>query len=138
MDQRRRRQRRKDVAGDRVCGGMDLDWRTIRRRDFLLEIPRRTSEPSSCILLVLGPLYRNIFLRRKHRKAPDLDRNTCRAPSLAVFPKGIFPRGTRLLSLCNWALFGTTVVVDCMMAVVESMMAVEAATRSALEVMEAV
>ena len=29
VDQCRRRPRRKDVAGDPVCEGMDLDWRTI-------------------------------------------------------------------------------------------------------------
>ena len=28
-DQRRSRPRRMDGAGDRVCEGMDLDWRTI-------------------------------------------------------------------------------------------------------------
>lgn len=144
-DQRRSRPRRMDGAGDRVCEGMDLDWRTIRRRDFLLEIPRRTWEPSSCILSVLDPLYRKIFRRRKHRKAPDQDRNTGRDPSLSASPKGIFPLGIGRLWLCNWALFGTTVVVDCMMAVaesmtavVESMTAVVAVIRSALEVEEAV
>jgi len=130
-DQRRRRPRRKDEAEDRVCGGMDLDWRTIRRRDFSLEIPRRTWELSSCILSVVDPLYRKIFRPRKHRKALDLDRNTGQALSLSAFPKGIFPRGIRRRLLCNLALFGTTVVV-------ESMTAAEAAIRNALEVAEAV
>ena len=38
-------------------------------------------------------LYRKIFRRRKHRKAPDQDRNIGRDPSLSASPRGIFPLG---------------------------------------------